>query len=241
METSKPNSREKIKVGLIMPISGMPDKLKLTEEHWKEVKETLKSILSKIQEYEIESDMVSFSKDANIIQGNIVNNLHDLELVICDISGHNPNVMLELGMRLIFDKPVVIIKDSETSYSFDISPFEHLEYPIDLNYPKMTIFETSFIEKVYNTLKEYRNNSEIYSQYLKFFGNFERKDLEEQRSVIDAMNGNIIKILSVVNKMSEESIIMSKPGKSVFKKRYDKYCQPIAASTPDTEENYELY
>jgi hypothetical protein len=31
----------------------------------------------------------------------------------------NPNVMFELGMRLAFDKPAIIIKDNRTNYSFD--------------------------------------------------------------------------------------------------------------------------
>jgi len=42
-------------------------------------------------------------------------------MIVCDISGRNPNVMFELGLRLAFDKPAIIIKDEITPYSFDTS------------------------------------------------------------------------------------------------------------------------
>jgi hypothetical protein len=35
-------------------------------------------------------------------------------------------------MRLAFDRPTIIVKDDLTTYSFDTSPIEHLEYPRDL-------------------------------------------------------------------------------------------------------------
>lgn len=41
--------------------------------------------------------------------------------------------MFELGMRLTFDKPTIIIKDNTTDFIFDTGPIEHLQYPKDLN------------------------------------------------------------------------------------------------------------
>jgi hypothetical protein len=61
--------------------------------------------------------------------------------VIGDVSCKNPNVMFELGMRLAFDKPTIIIKDDQTSYSFDISPIQNLEYPRDLRFNKIIDFK----------------------------------------------------------------------------------------------------
>jgi len=196
---NKPEGKEKIKVGLVMPISDVPE---FPKGHWEEVRGILRTILLEEPNYEIELEMVSFSKDANIIQGNIVTNLRDLELVICDISNHNPNVMLELGMRLIFDKPVIIIKDSETKHPFDISPLVYLTYPSNLNYPEMIEFKKDLLGKTYHTIAEYRKDKN-YSQFLKNFGKFEQKNLKEQSSIIDIMNGNIINILGALNKMQE--------------------------------------
>jgi hypothetical protein len=50
------------------------------------------------------------------------------------VSGKNPNVMFELGIRLAFDKATIIIKDDKTDYSFDTSVIQHIPYPRDLRH-----------------------------------------------------------------------------------------------------------
>ena len=47
---------------------------------------------------------------SDLIQSTIVNDLLEADLVIADLTEHNPNVLFELGMRLAEDKPVVLIK-----------------------------------------------------------------------------------------------------------------------------------
>ena len=56
-----------------------------------------------------------------MIHKTIVQNLYLNPIVVCDVSGKNANVMFELGLRLAFDKPTIIIKDDKTDYSFDTS------------------------------------------------------------------------------------------------------------------------
>jgi hypothetical protein len=57
---------------------------------------------------------------SDLIQSTIVNDLLDADLVIADLTEHNPNVMFELGVRMATDKPVVLIKASGTGPLFDI-------------------------------------------------------------------------------------------------------------------------
>ena len=57
---------------------------------------------------------------SDVIQSTIVNRLLDDALVIADLTEHNPNVLFELGMRMAFDKPVVLIKAKGTSAIFDV-------------------------------------------------------------------------------------------------------------------------
>jgi hypothetical protein len=45
--------------------------------------------------------------------------------------------MFELGMRLAFDKPTIVIKDDVTKFNFDTSPIKHLQYRRDLRYMDM--------------------------------------------------------------------------------------------------------
>jgi len=59
--------------------------------------------------------------------------------------------MFELGLRLAFDKPTIIVKDDKTTYSFDTAPIEHLEYPRDLRFPRMVEFKSRLKEKIKGT------------------------------------------------------------------------------------------
>jgi hypothetical protein len=55
-----------------------------------------------------------------MIQSTIINDLIEADLVIADVTEHNPNVMFELGMRIALEKPVVLMKAAGTGPLFDI-------------------------------------------------------------------------------------------------------------------------
>src|SRR5579864_1458600 len=57
---------------------------------------------------------------SDLIQSTIVNDLLEADLVVADLTEHNPNVMFELGMRMAEDKPVVLIKAQGTGPLFDV-------------------------------------------------------------------------------------------------------------------------
>jgi len=57
---------------------------------------------------------------SDLIQSTIINDLIDADLVIADLTEHNPNVMFELGVRMAEDKPVVLIKAQGTGPLFDV-------------------------------------------------------------------------------------------------------------------------
>lgn len=57
---------------------------------------------------------------SDLIQSTIMNDLIDADLVIADLTEHNPNVMFELGVRMAQDKPVVLIKARGTGPLFDV-------------------------------------------------------------------------------------------------------------------------
>lgn len=57
---------------------------------------------------------------SDLIQSTIINDLIEADLVIADLTEHNPNVMFELGMRMAEDKPVVLIKAQGTGPLFDV-------------------------------------------------------------------------------------------------------------------------
>lgn len=57
---------------------------------------------------------------SEVIQSTIVNELDSADLVIVDLTEHNPNVLFELGMRIAFNKPVCLIRAKGTPPIFDI-------------------------------------------------------------------------------------------------------------------------
>ncbi|GAB2493563.1 hypothetical protein [Arenimonas alkanexedens] len=57
---------------------------------------------------------------SDVIQSTIINELLEADLVIADLTDHNPNVLFELGVRMAGDKPVALVKSSDTGRIFDI-------------------------------------------------------------------------------------------------------------------------
>lgn len=67
---------------------------------------------------------------SEVIQSTIVNDLDAADLVIVDLTEHNPNVLFELGMRIAFNKPVCLIRAKGTAPIFDI---DHMLRVYDYN------------------------------------------------------------------------------------------------------------
>lgn len=167
-------NKEELTCGVVMPISEIDG---LSENHWKEI---LNIVSQSIEKAGFKANLVSNSEDIGVIQKRIVQNLYENPIVVCDVSGKNPNVMFELGLRLAFDKPTIIIKDNKTDYSFDTSPIEHLEYPRDLRFSKIVDFREKLADKIQKTYEK-SISDEDYSTFLKHFGSFKvaKIDTEE--------------------------------------------------------------
>lgn len=57
---------------------------------------------------------------SDIIHSTIINQLLEADLVIADLSDHNPNVLFELGVRMAHDRPVALIRAEGTGQIFDV-------------------------------------------------------------------------------------------------------------------------
>ncbi|MEO7029160.1 MAG: hypothetical protein ABI147_07125 [Acidobacteriaceae bacterium] len=219
-ENTKPSLISKASLskccGIVMPISGFAD---YTEAHWNDVLEILTDAAESAG---FEANMVSNADDVGIIQKRIIQNLYENPIVVCDVSGKNPNVMFELGMRLAFDKPTIIVKDDRTSYSFDTSPIEHLEYPRDLRFGKIVEFKKTLSSKITGTLERAASDAH-YTPFLKNFGEFtvaklEQKEVSGQEFILDELRS-----LRISQRRIERSVIARRidgseyPSQSDFK------------------------
>lgn len=176
---------QKMICGVVMPISSIDG---CNESHWADV---LEIISEAIEEAGFEANLVSNADDVGIIHKRIIQNLYDNPIVVCDVSGKNPNVMFELGMRLAFDKPTIIIKDDSTSYSFDTSAIEHLEYPRDLRFSKIIDFKEKLSQKICATYEKSASDPN-YTTFLKHFGEFtvakiDKKEVSGQEYILDEL------------------------------------------------------
>lgn len=163
--------------GIIMPISSIDN---CSETHWKEVKGI---ITDAVEAAGFEAQLVSEANDSGIIQKRIVQNLYKNDIVICDVSCKNPNVMFELGMRLAFDKPTIIVMDNMTKYSFDTAPIEHLGYPRDLSYYQILDFKKTLTEKIKGTIDAAKQPD--YTTFLKNFGEFQVATIENKKGSLN--------------------------------------------------------
>lgn len=178
-------SKESKVCGIVMPISSIDG---CVETHWSEV---LNIINEAVDDAGFEGNLVSNSDEVGIIHKRIIQNLYDNPIVVCDVSCKNPNVMFELGLRLAFDKPTIIIKDDKTSYSFDTSAIEHLEYPRDLRFSQIVEFKQKLSSKIQATFKK-STTDENYTTFLKHFGEFkvakiDQKEVSGQEYILEEL------------------------------------------------------
>ena len=173
---TKPAIKEKpVSCGLVMPISAMDG---CSAEHWSEVKSIVTEAVEIIPDFKFTVRLVSDADDVGVIQKRIVQNVYSSDIIVCDVSGKNPNVMFELGLRLAFDKPTIIIKDDKTDYTFDTGIIEHIGYPRDLRFNRIVAFKSALAEKVLATYR-IATKDPNHSTFLKNFGKFHVAGLSE--------------------------------------------------------------
>ncbi|HJQ57402.1 MAG TPA: hypothetical protein VJ890_10870 [Vineibacter sp.] len=148
-ERSVPDPQPRV-CGVVMPIAP-------TEEyplgHWSDVKRILDT---SIENAGFTPRLVSEANSTGVIHARIVQNLAIDEIAVCDISSRNPNVMFELGIRIAFDKPTVLVKDDETKGIFDIGAIEYLEYPKSLRHGAIEDFKEGLRRKIVGTYEHFK-------------------------------------------------------------------------------------
>ena len=92
-------------------------------------------------------------KGTNYIAIDILQRILKSDIVICDLSGKNANVMYELGIRQAFDLPVVLLKDKRTERVFDIQGLRTLDYLESLRIDSVEQDRKSLAAAISATLK----------------------------------------------------------------------------------------
>ena len=129
--------------GIIMPISGSDDFH--TAAHWDEVRSVFDEA---IQAAGLAPKPVWIAGDTNIVQAKILKNLFENDIVLCDVSTLNPNVMLEFGMRLTTRKPTVVVAEVGTKLPFDTTVIHTEFYDPSLKHSKVKEFIVSLTREL---------------------------------------------------------------------------------------------
>ncbi|WP_426247113.1 hypothetical protein [Nocardioides sp. LHG3406-4] len=65
---------------------------------------------------------------AELIHASIIRHLETSDMVLCDLSSHNPNVFFELGVRTSLNLPIALVRDEFTTLPFDTSSINTATY-----------------------------------------------------------------------------------------------------------------
>lgn len=84
-----------------------------------------------------EATRVDEDNSSATIQTKILNQLINAEMVLCDLSAKNPNVLYELGIRHAFDKPVVLVQEKGQGAIFDIGNITTIPYRKERKYDEV--------------------------------------------------------------------------------------------------------
>ncbi|WDF73677.1 hypothetical protein [Novosphingobium sp. KACC 22771] len=207
--TVSPDTRDQKKpmpvCGIVMPIAAWAEH---SATHWTEVKEILERAIGAA---DLEARPVWQSTATDIIQGRIVRNLYECDIAVCDISGLNPNVMFELGMRLTFRKPTVIVADDKTRLPFDTNVIDTIIYPSDLHFKKIENFIVDLSSRFSDVLAA--SDAGDFKPYLDIFGTFQVVEppsdhvpfADHLQETLDMIQLNIQKIQSRIDYIDSES------------------------------------
>lgn len=184
--TTQESKDTRLTCGIIMPIATMSSEY--SAEHWSDIRQILHK---SIERAGFIPRIVSDSEESTVIHGSIINNIYNDAIIVCDVSNKNANVMFELGMRLAFNKPVVIVKDDKTDYSFDTGNIQHEPYRKDLRHSTVEKFIDDLSRKIVKTYEA--SQKDDYQSFLSYFGKFEvakveNKSIAESEAIEQVLN-----------------------------------------------------
>lgn len=136
------NDLEKLKCGIIMPISQWGN---FSAEFWAKVRKFVCEAISKAGM----TPLPVWEDDKNdIIHAKIIKNINTLPVAIGVIVGHNPNVMLECGMRLWRNLPILLLHGEGENIPFDVGSISCLAFPTNFDYFQLQELKEAVAQKL---------------------------------------------------------------------------------------------
>lgn len=104
---------------------------------------------------------------SDLIHSTIINEIADADIVLADLTDHNPNVLFELGLRMAENKPVAIMKSDDTGRIFDVDNLLRvLEYNANV-WPSTVARDVDSLSEHIKATWEGRNSGRSYIDILR--------------------------------------------------------------------------
>ncbi len=134
-----------------------------TDEYERNLKIYQMMIKPVLQEYGYETRRADEFENMGNITQDIIENLHQADLVVADLSGRNANVFYELGVRhaLRHCGTIPIIREGET-LPFDIANYRAIFYSSELDGPDKFKRELRRRVEAFEKLKEKRSDNPVH-------------------------------------------------------------------------------
>ena len=166
---------------------------------------------------------------SNSITQEILDALNDYDLVIADLTGHNPNVFFEIGYRTKSQKPIIHLKRKDETIPFDVSSIRTFEY--DLTDLDMVTATKDRLEQVIRNFKydEYKESKRVNN----FENNMIVASLNDIQYKIDVLTEEIKKKENETIKTVIETFNAQKPEPESLETEMMKILMPELIKNPN--------
>ncbi len=149
---------------IAMPITTHPDEAGLygDPDHWTHVIEHL--FVPAVEKAGFRAIRPTAS-GTSMIHGRIVQHLVEADMVLCDLSQHNPNVFFELGVRTSLNKPVALVKDEHLRLPFDTSGLNTLSYSSKLDVWKVEEEIDALVQHIRDSVAESAGKNPMWERF----------------------------------------------------------------------------
>ncbi|HTF03280.1 MAG TPA: hypothetical protein VK826_04610 [Bacteroidia bacterium] len=151
-------------------------------------------------------DVRRFDSNFGSIIDGIVGNLNDADIVIADLTGKNPNVMYELGVRHALKRGTVVITQNKDELPSDLRDYMCIEYVFSDTTTQQPKFYEAFKTALHETLDKILTGNRADSPVLNYLngkGKFWREDevkrLKQLIIVTEYINDQFNLLSGVIN------------------------------------------
>lgn len=145
-------------------------------------------------------------KVGSIISG-IVQKLKDSDLVIADLTGVNPNVMYELGVRHSLKRGTIMLTQDFDEFPSDLRDYMAMEYDYTRSdFLKQKINEEKFSQELHHYMNQIFNTKKMDSPVLEYV---QRRELYRSEEEINTIKENAVIFESIMEDFDELSDIFS--------------------------------